>query len=213
MKCRVTITRLDRLKLQPPDKSSRKTGGCSSDNCSHVWLHLSSDQIWLFGGQRECRELSQQKLLPPGLCLVALCVRNLEDSLRAPGPPASRDQEEGKDQHREDRHEGQDEEDHDNEGDEGDDEGEGEEEAGDEGPAVGADPACAELPVSSEELDDSVDRAWDEAECEFSLFQVSTEIHLHSFNDNLSRRLSMFYPGEQSAFPVVVLDLDDVIHY
>ena len=110
---------------------------------------------------------------------------------------------------------GQDEEDHDNEGDEGDDEGEGEEEAGDEGPAVGADPACAcaELPVPSEELDDSVDRAWDEAECEFSLFQVSTEIHLQSFNDNLSRRLSMFYPGEQSAFPVVVLDLDDVIHY
>ena len=23
----------------------------------------------------------------------------------------------------------------------------------------------------------------------------------------------MFYPGKQSAFPVVVLDLDDVIHY
>ena len=111
-------------------------------------------------------------------------------------PATSGEEEEGEYEDKEYWHEGDDEKYHYDEGYEGDEEGEWEEEAGDDSPAVGAGAASTELPVPSEEINDSVDGARDEAECEFSELEVSTEVHL----------------GEESALPVVVFNLDDVVH-
>lgn len=128
--------------------------------------------------------------------MLGVTVADLHDIVHSPFLPTFCEQEKRENKDNEDGHEGNYEDTDNNQAEECGTESEGEEKHGDKCTTVRAGASRAELAISEEEIDDCVDGTRDVAKSEFAKLKVSAEVHI----------------GEERALPVVVLNLDYVVH-